>query len=234
MNEKETYLDSRKQELAEKYGIDFEKLEREQLKLAKELELKDKIDFSLVERFGAVENIFIKNKILSCIIVCDKDFEIVDRAYVFEKVRFPYIPGFRAYRELPAMVVAFERLNEKPDVVFVSAQGIIHPRFGLASHFGLSMGVPCIGISNSLVGCVVDGDSVDGADILKEGKKVGRVLVSKPGSNPLFISPGDNISIKTSYEISKGLVVLPHKRPEPMHLAGKYAKNVKKELSVGD
>lgn len=220
--------EDRKKELAAKYKIDFEKLEQEQLKLAKELELKDKIDFSLVERFGAIDSIFFGNKILSCIIVCDKNFEIIDRAYVLEKIKFPYVPGFRAYRELEAMVMAFEKLNERPDVVFVSAQGIIHPRLGLASHFSLSTGVPTIGISNSLVEC--EGGDKDGDDILKEGKKVGRVLVSKPGSNPMFISPGNLITIETSYKLAKDLVKLPHKRPEPMHLLGKYIKSVRKEL----
>ena len=263
MEEREKSLDSRKQELSKKYGIDFDKLEREQIKLAKGLEIKDKIDFNLAEKFGAVESIFIKNKILSCIIVCDKNYEVVDRAYVFDKVRFPYFPGFRAYRELPAMVEAFEKLNEKPDVVFVSGQGLIHPRLGLASHFSLSTGIPTIGVSNSLLDCKIDGDVEDGADILKEdkenfektknsksskkdleeisfgkanysksSKKIGKVLITKPGSNPMFISPGDKIIVKSAYEISKNLINLPHKRPEPMHLVSKYAKEVRKELVV--
>ena len=231
IEKKEKSLNFRKQELTEKYNIDFDKLESEQSKLAGELEIKDKIDFSLAEIFGAVDNVFIGNKILSCIIVCNKDFEIIDRAYVFDKVRFPYFPGFRSYRELPAMLVAFEKLNEKPDVVFVSAQGIIHPRLGLASHFGLVTGVPVIGISNSLIECNVEGgEEKDGADILKNGKKIGKVLISKPKSNPMFISPGNYILVKSAYDICKRLIFLPHKKPEPMHLVSKYAKGVKKEL----
>jgi len=228
--DKEKSLASRKEELSKKYRIDFDKLEKEQIKLAKELELDDKIDFSLVDRFGAVDSIFIKNKLLSCFIVCDKDFEIIDRAYVFDKIKFPYFPGFRSYRELTSMIEAFEKLNEKPDVVFINAQGIIHPRLGLASHFGLSTGVPTIGVSNSIIEC--EANEEDGSDIIKDGKKVGKVLIGKPESNALFISPGDHISIKSSYNISKQLINLPHKRPEPLHLASKYAKSVRKELMV--
>jgi len=231
--DKEKSLASRKKELTEKYNIDFDKLEREQIKLAKDLIINDKIDFSLVETFGAIDNIFIKNKVLSCIIVCNKDFEIIDRSYVFEKVRFPYFPGFRAYRELPAMIAAYEKLKEKPDIVFINAQGIIHPRLGLASHFGLSTDIPTIGVSSSLIECEIKGGEKDGSDILRDGKKLGKILMVKPGSNPLFISPGNNISIKNSYDISKQLINLPHKMPEPIHLASKYAKNVKKELMIG-
>jgi len=219
---------NRKEELAKKYNLDFDKLEIEQIKLAKQLEIKDSIDFSLSDRFAAVDSIFINNKILSCIIVCNEDFEIIDRAYAYEKIRFPYLPGFRAYRELPSMMIAFEKINEKPDIVFISAQGIIHPRLGLASHFSLTSGIPSIGVSNSIVDC--EFKEKDGSDILRDGKKVGKVLTSKPGSNPMFISPGDKISINKSYELCKSMINLPHKRPEPLHLAGKYAKEVRKEL----
>jgi deoxyribonuclease V len=234
--DKSKSIESRKQELAEKYGINFEKLEIEQIKLAKELEIKDKIDFNLTERFGAVENIFIKNKVLSCIIVCDKDYEIIDRTYVFDKIRFPYVPGFRSYRELPAMTEAFDKLNEKPDVIFISGHGLTHPRLGLASHFSLVTGIPAIGVANSLIDCTVKDENTnkDREDVLKEDKKVGKVLISKPGSNPMFISPGDKITIKSAFDIAKSLINLPHKRPEPMHLASKYAKEVKKELAIGN
>ena len=58
----EQSLDSRKEELSKKYGIDFEKLEREQIEVAKQLVVEDKIDFSLVENFGAVDNILEKGK----------------------------------------------------------------------------------------------------------------------------------------------------------------------------
>ncbi len=220
---------SRKDELAKKYNINFEELEKEQIKLAMQLETKDKIDFSLVERYGAVESIFIANKILTCIIVCDKNFEILDRAYVFEKVKFPYIAGFRNYREMSFMMAAFEKLNEKPDIIFVSGHGIIHPRLGLASHFGLATGIPTIGVSGSLIDC--EAGQKDGDNILKKEKKVGKVLIEKEGSKPMFISPGNNISVESAYKISKELIVLPHKRPEPMHLVSKYCRKVKRELS---
>ncbi len=224
-------LNSKKKELSEKYKIDFNKLEKEQIKLAKSLEIKDKIDISLIDKFGAMNTIFLKNTLICCFIVCDKNFEIIDRAYVSEKVKFPYFPGFRSYRELPSMISVFEKLNEKPDLVFISGLGIAHPRLGLASHFGLVTGVPTIGISNSLIGCTVKGEKIeDGNDILRDDKKVGKVLISKKGSNPMFVSPGNHISIDNSYKISKSLILIPHKRPEPLHLASKYSKEVMKEL----
>lgn len=223
--EKDNKEKERREELIKKYNIDIEKLKQEQTKLAKGLEIKDKIDFGLADRFGAIENTFINNKLLSCIIVCNKDFEVIDRAYVLEKIRFPYLPGFRNYRELLPMINAFEKLNEKPDVVFISAQGITHQRLGLASHFGLSTGIPTIGISDS----IVEYTSKE-QDIFRNNKKIGKILITKEGSNPMYISPGNHISVESSYELTKKLIKLPHKKPEPMHLASKYAREVRKEI----
>jgi len=214
-----------REELIRKYKIDVDKLEKEQEKLAKQLEIKDSMDFSIADRFGAFSNTFIKNKILSCIIVCNKNYEIIDRAYVFEKVNFPYLAGFRAYRELPAMVMAFNKLDEKPDVILIPGMGITHPRLGLASHFSLSVNVPSVGVAKAIFDCEIKGE-----DIIKNGKIVGRILKTKPGSKPLYVSPGNLISIKTSYDLCKKFINLPHKLPEPMHLARKYEREVEREL----
>lgn len=218
--------DERILEIAKKYNLDLEALKLEQIKLAKSLEIKDKIDFGLADSFGAIDNTFFGNKLLSCIVVCNKELEVIDRAYVVEKVKFPYIPGFRNFREINAMVEAYEKLNEKPDVIFVPANGISHPRLGLASNLGLSLGIPTIGVSNSSNGCDIKEDI-----IYRNNKKVGKVLLSKEGSNPLYISPGNLISIETSYDLSKILIRPPHKRPEPLHLAAKYTKEVRKEIN---
>jgi deoxyribonuclease V len=223
-----------KKELIEKYGIDLEKLEKEQLELAKNLEIKDKIDFSLADSFGAVDISFIKNQILVSIIVCKpllegedgkKECEIIDRAYFLDKVHFPYLAGFRAYRELPAMVKAFDKLNEKPDVIFVPAQGITHPRLGLASHFSLNIGVPVIGVANSIIDFEIKDD-----DIVMNNKNVGKLFTSKKESRPMYVSPGNDIGVDTCLKICNDFVNLPHKLPEPMHLAGKYSREIRKEL----
>ena len=130
------------------------------------------------------------------------------------------------------MIKALERLNEKPDIVFISAQGIIHPRLGLASHFGLVTNIPSVGVSSSLIEC--EASNEDASEIIKDNEVVGKVLISKKESNPLYISPGNNITVNSSYDISKKLIRLPHKRPEPIHIAAKYARNVKKELVIED
>jgi deoxyribonuclease V len=218
----------REQEIAKKYNLDLDKLEKEQIKLAKSLEIKDKVDFSLFNKFGAIVNTFIKSKIFSCIIVCNENYEVIDRAYVIEKLNFPYLARFRSYRELPAMLNALGKLNEKPDIIFVQGQGIATPILGLASHFSLASGIPTMGVSESLVGCDIKGE-----DIFKDDKKVGKLLITKPGSRPMYLSPGNQISVETAFDIAKKSIKLPHKKPEPIHLAKKYLKKVISELKIG-
>jgi deoxyribonuclease V len=215
-------------ELIKNYGIDIEALKREQLKLAKEIKLKDSQDFSLSTKIGAIENILVKNKIVSSIIVCDGEFNIIEQQYFLDKLKFPYLHEFRSYRELPTMIDAFNKLNEKPDFVFIRGHGVTHPRLGLASHFSILTNTPSIGIADNLFDC----DKLDGVNILKEDKIVGKIFKSKEKANPLFISPGNLLSVNSALELTKKMIKEPHKLPEPLHLAHKYAKGVQEELKL--
>jgi len=214
-----------KEDLAEKYNIDLGKLEQEQEKLAKHLVISDSMDFDKIERIGAIDNIFFGKEIISAIVVLDINFELIDQSYQKERVRFPYIPGFRAYRELPAMLSALEKLEEKPQLVLIPGHGISHSRLGLASHFSLASNIPAIGISKSLI----VGEEKD-EKIMLNKKQVGVVLKTREKSNPLYVSPGNQVSIKTAEKIVSKMIIPPHKMPEPLRIAHKYARKIKEEI----
>lgn len=215
-------------EIIKRYNLDLEKLKQEQVKIAKSLKIKDSIDFSLTEKIAAIESITVKNKIISAVVVCDKDNNIIEQQYFLDKLKFPYMHEFRSYREVESMIGAFSKIQERVDLVLLRGHGITHPRLGLASHFSILVNIPSIGVSDVLF----DEDKIEGENILKEGKKVGKIFLSKEGSTPLYISPGDKISIDSSLEIIKKLIVSPHKFPEPMHLAHKYVREIKEELKL--
>jgi deoxyribonuclease V len=88
--------------------------------------------------------------VLAGIVVCDKEFNIIDEQYSLDKLKFPYIHGFRSYRELSAMMNAYSKIQEHIDLVLISGEGTIHPRLGIASHFSLAANVPTIGVSENL------------------------------------------------------------------------------------
>lgn len=78
--------------------------------------------------------------------------ELVEYKVARIATTMPYIPGFLSFREYPALLAAREQLSQKPDLVFVDGHGISHPRrLGVASHFGLLVDVPTIGVAKN--GC---------------------------------------------------------------------------------
>ena len=206
-----------KQEEAIEKGINIKKLEKEQEKLGKNLNLKDSIDFSLANRIAGISTIFSEKKAFSGIVVLNQDLEIIEQQYSIDKIPFPYISGFRAYRELPTMIDAIQKLEEKPDLIFVSGHGVLHPRLGLASHLSLVTNIPCIGVAKSLV----IGEE-KGNKILIKKKHLGEKIQIKPSSKPSYLSPGNLITLKTSLEIMKKFSNGNHKLPEPLHLSHRY------------
>ncbi len=214
-------------EIAKKFGIDLDRLVAEQKKLSKLVKLKDEMDFSVADTLAGCANSFIGNKIISSIVVCNSNFEIIEQCYSEKRMEFPYIRGFRAYRELPAMIDCFNKLQEIPDVIFVEGHGIAHPQLlGIASHFGISIKRPTIGIAQKLLSGEISGDK-----IIINRKEVGSCLVTKEGSNPIYVSSGHMISSKTALELTKRFLKLPHKLPEPLVMARRYSDKIRKELA---
>ena len=138
------YEEERMKELVERYNLDLAKLAAEQIKLAKNLSLKDNINFSLAERIAGIDCVFLKNRIISAIVVLQNG-EVIEQEYAAEKTTFPYIPEYESYRFIPSMIQAFQMLDETPDIVFIHGGGILHPRgLGIASHFSLAANVPTL------------------------------------------------------------------------------------------
>lgn len=114
----------------------------------------------------------------------------------------PYIPGFLSFRESPALLAAWEALSQKPDIVMVDGQGISHPRrLGIASHFGLLVDVPTIGVAKKrLCGQYQDLPEEPGSQqpLMDKGEQLGWVWRSKKRCNPLFIAPGHRVSLDSA------------------------------------
>lgn len=204
-------------------GVDIRKLKQEQIKLAKKVKIKD--DFEQVKHIGGVDQAFRENKIISVVTVLDYNtMELVEKKYAVLDVTMPYIPGYLSFRESPAIIEAFTKLEQRPDVLIVDANGILHPRrIGMASHVGIALDVPTIGVAKKLL----LGEEKDGK--IYVDKEVRAVkLDTKKKSNPVYVSPGHRISMNTAVKIIKHCVKPPHKLPEPVHLAHKIANKLKK------
>lgn len=75
-----------------------------------------------------------------------RTLEVVDSAVSVGRPAFDYVPGLFAFRELPALLAALDRLTVVPDLLVCDGHGLAHPRrFGLACHLGVVTGLPAIG-----------------------------------------------------------------------------------------
>src|ERR1700761_2295557 len=78
------------------------------------------------------------------------DLQIIGHSTAISRTSFPYISGLLAFREVPALLEAWDKLDVKPDVLILDGQGIAHERrLGIATHFGLITGQPTIGSAKS-------------------------------------------------------------------------------------
>lgn len=205
--------------------MDFEKLKEEQIRLARKVVMKDEL--KEIKLVGAADQAFFSNKVVSVVVVCDKNFRIIEETNAVLDVKLPYISGLLFYREGPAVIEALNKLKKRPDVLMIDANGILHPlRLGMASQIGVMSDLPTIGIAkNLLLGKVEDekvyvGNEIRGAEVR-----------TKEHAKPLYVSPGHKISLEKSVEIIKQCIKPPHKLPEPLHLAHRAANKLRGELA---
>ncbi|MCX5202912.1 endonuclease V [Streptomyces sp. NBC_00237] len=136
---------------------------------------------------------------------------VVEEVTAVGRVEFPYVPGLLAFREIPTVLAALDRLTVAPGLVVCDGYGQAHPRrFGLASHLGVLTGLPTLGVAKnpftftyeqpgpargdfSPLVDVGDGDVRDGN--VRDGAEVGRALRTQPGVKPVFVSVGHRISL---------------------------------------
>ena len=129
----------------------------------------------------------------------------IEEEWVQDKVSFPYIPGLLSFRELPVLLKALKRLKTDPELILCDGQGIAHPRgLGLASHLGLHVDMATIGCAKSrLVGEFSEVEEQKGscAPLWYKEQMVGAVVRTRQGVKPLFISPGNRITLDESVKI---------------------------------
>jgi len=155
------------------------------------------------------------------------DLSPVETATAVMPASFPYVPGLLAFREAPVIVEAFTRLQSSPDILIVDGQGIAHPRrFGLACHLGVELDVPSIGCAKSrLIGSHLEPDYFKkgaNVDLIHKDAVIGKVLRTRKGVKPVYISIGHRVDLATALEIIMRCVTR-YRLPEPIRQAHKTA-----------
>ena len=154
--------------------------------------------------------------------------EIVDSSIYEGPCTFPYVPGLLSFREIPPLLEAWKMLRERPDCILCDGQGIAHPRgLGLASHFGLALGIPTIGCAKSPLFGEFEEPGPDRGDTapIKDphGKTIGAVLRTRDRTRPLYVSVGHGVSLRKAVSVVLSCSTR-FRIPEPLraahHLAG--------------
>ncbi|SHK08310.1 Endonuclease V [Roseomonas rosea] len=140
---------------------------------------------------------------------------------------FPYIPGFLGFREVPFVLEALAKLPQRPELILVDGHGVSHPRgCGIATHLGVVLDLPSIGVAKSVLVGRVEGElgleAGSTAPLVWKGRRIATALRSKRGVQPLFISTGHRVSQDRAVRLVTEWLA-GYRLPEPTRLADKLA-----------
>ncbi|WP_231424407.1 endonuclease V [Pedobacter sp. Leaf250] len=158
-------------------------------------------------------------------IVIFKCPEMILQSFAVEtfETTFPYKPEFLGFKEVPALLKVWKLINNKPDVVVLDGNGILHPRsMGVASHFGILANQSTIGCAKSLLhgsNHQPENAKYSTAEIRNiDGTTIGFALKTKLNCEAVYISAGHLITQEQSLAIMKRCIGN-YRIPEPTRMA---------------
>eukprot|EP01029_Cantina_marsupialis_P015632 TRINITY_DN3433_c0_g1_i1.p1 TRINITY_DN3433_c0_g1~~TRINITY_DN3433_c0_g1_i1.p1 ORF type:complete len:252 (+),score=81.35 TRINITY_DN3433_c0_g1_i1:117-872(+) len=209
------------------------------------------LDLDSIRYVGGVDISFIKgdpvNACACFVVLTYPELKVVTKRMRMIKLTAPYIAGFLAFREVDFLVELIKEHCEEmpemiPDLIMVDGNGVLHTRgFGLASHLGVLVDIPTIGIGKTLLN--VDGlnkeivlgriaeTEGDITELVGESGRIwGAAFVKK--KKPLYISVGHLVSLPFAIEFTK--LVSNFRIPEPVRQADLLSRDyVRQQLKDG-
>ncbi|ASJ09073.1 endonuclease V [Thermococcus siculi] len=172
-----------------------------QRKLAKRV-VEKPVDMAGIKTVAAVDVSYRGDLARAAFVLCSfPDCRLLKTRVIESRVSFPYIPTYFFLRETRPILLAVE--GEEFDVLLVEGHGKAHPRgYGLASHIGLLLGKPTIGVAK------------------KPLRGVPQVLFRKVGK--AYVSVGHLIDLESAVRVIEPL--LEGGYPKPLKLADRLSK----------
>ncbi|PSP84375.1 endonuclease V [Halobacteriales archaeon QS_1_68_17] len=194
-----------------------------------------------------VDQAFLDDLAVSALVAL-RDGTVTERATAAVETEIPYVPGLLSFREGGSILAAFAELSVDPDLVVFDGSGRIHFRqAGLATHVGVTLDVPSVGVAKNLL-CGRPRESTEGlpagarvvieadADVTAPaGTVIGYALQTRQFDspnrhvNPVYVSPGHRVGAATATDLVERLCA-GYKLPEPTRLADQYADEAKRRL----
>ncbi|MDO4259335.1 MAG: endonuclease V [Actinomycetaceae bacterium] len=178
---------------------------------------------------------------VACIVVVDAQrHTVLEQVSYHGPVTEPYVPGFLAFRELPLVLKAAERLATAPDLFMFDGNGYLHPRnMGIATHASFELDQPTIGVAKTyyrVAGAEIaplPAEPGAFADIVKDGEVYGCALRTRANVKPVYVSCGNWVSLETARTVTLSLVERDSRLPIPTRLADIFTHSERKRLQEG-
>jgi len=175
-----------------------------------------------------------ENILIAGMVIIDyPSLNFCDSFIITDQINFPYIPGYLSFREAPVLLKLIEKHHKQADIFLFDGHGIAHPRgLGIASHLGVLSNSPSIGCAKKkLVGEYHLPAHKKGSftDLVFKDEIIGKVLRTKDGTKPVFISVGNLVSIEEATQFVLNCTTK-YRLPEPTRLAHKTVYNYRKTL----
>jgi deoxyribonuclease V len=217
-----------------KSSFSIKKAHKTQLQLSNHIIFED----MLPEKIGFIAGAdvaYIKGMSIGAVAVLHfNSLKLVETQIALCETRFPYIPTLLSFREIPPTVLSIKKLRTQPDVFLVDGHGFAHPyRCGFASHLGLVIGKPTIGVAKSrLLGEVKGNRAQEDVALLRDkGQVIGAMVTTRHGSKPVYVSVGHMISLETAIKIVKQSTC-DNRIPEPILKAHQLATLEKRKINI--
>jgi len=187
------------------------------------------VDVSYLEAGGA-------ELALCAAVVVDAGMRVLEVRACAGRVRFPYVPGFLAFREVGLAFSCVRALSVGPRALLVDGAGVAHPRrAGFASHLGLLLDLPSVGVAKSrLVGRHHPVPRTRGSwvPLWLDEEVVGAVLRTRDEVRPLYVSVGHRATLRSALDLVLRCTG-PFRVPEPLRVAHLLSERLKGEVLRG-
>jgi endonuclease V len=219
-------------------------VDSEQTRLAKQVIQTNTLSFSSTPPFAGLKYIagvdisFVKNTNKACAMLTILNYPSLTLAYkTYDIVEMTeeYIPFYLAFREVRHLLHLFQRAQQEsletyPQIVFVDGGGVWHPKglyctsyshflgLGLASHLGVLLSIPTIGLAKSLLFLPDLPTSISYESIREKitpdtpsfhvygdsGTLYGAAVIPRHATNvekPVYVSVGHLVDLATAVEL---------------------------------
>jgi deoxyribonuclease V len=166
-------------------------------------------------------------------VLMDRHVSVIETRIVEGVPDLPYTRGYLAFREGRLTLAALEALSAEPELVFVDGHGVVHERgLGLASHVGVLLGLPTIGVPKTPFHSIDHLPEVPRGSyymLTKEWGAEGASIRLRTGTKPVYVSPGHLVDLDSAIALCLKWSTGRHRVPEPLQAADTASKVARNE-----